>query len=157
MGGIAGVQGEFPAALLQRMTDTLAHRGPDGEGALWLDVPDEMRTGLGHRRLAIIDLSTAGCQPMVLGAIALIFNGEIYNYRELRAELAAAGHRFSTQTDSEVLLHLYERDGIECLHRLNGIFAFAIHDARTRGRPDGVPRGALFLARDQAGVKPLYF
>jgi asparagine synthase (glutamine-hydrolysing) len=89
-------------------------------------------------------------------ALTLVFNGEIYNYRELRAELTAAGRRFTTQTDSEVLLQLYERDGIECLNRLNGIFAFAIHDARTEGRPAGVERGALFLARDQAGVKPLY-
>ena len=157
MCGIAGVQGEFPADLLQRMTDRVAHRGPDGEGALWLDVPNEMRTGLGHRRLAIIDLSAAGCQPMVLGAIALVFNGEIYNYRELRAELAAAGHRFTTQTDSEVLLHLYQRDGLDMLRHLNGIYAFAIHDARISGRPAGVGRGALFLARDQIGVKPLYY
>src|SRR5580693_6950205 len=104
MCGIAGVQGDFPADLLQRMTDKVAHRGPDGEGTLWLDVPDEMRTGLGHRRLAIIDLSAAGCQPMVLrpegaeasASITLVFNGEIYNYRELRAELTAAGHRFTT-------------------------------------------------------------
>jgi asparagine synthase (glutamine-hydrolysing) len=165
MCGIVGVQGLFPVDLLKRMTDMVAHRGPDGEGALWLDVPNEMRTGLGHRRLAIIDLSAAGCQPMVLqpqgaskdAALTLIFNGEIYNYRELRAELAAAGHRFATQTDSEVLLHLYERDGLDMLRRLNGIFAFAIHDARTTGRPDGVERGALFLARDQVGVKPLYY
>ena len=90
-------------------------------------------------------------------AVTLVFNGEIYNYRELRAELAAAGHRFTTQTDSEVLLHLYQRDGLDMLGRLNGIFAFAIHDARARDRPAGVDRGALFLARDQAGVKPLYF
>ena len=163
MCGIVGVQGDFPADLLKRMTDCVAHRGPDGEGALWIDTPKETRTGLGHRRLAIIDLSAAGCQPMVLrpqdadGAITLVFNGEIYNYRELRAELTAAGHGFTTQTDSEVLLHLYERDGLDMLGRLNGIFAFAIHDARTRGRPSGVERGALFLARDQAGVKPLYF
>ena len=165
MCGIAGVQGEFPADLLQRMTDKVAHRGPDGEGALWLDVPDEMRTGLGHRRLAIIDLSAAGCQPMVLrpegadasASITLVFNGEIYNYRELRAELTAAGHRFTTQTDSEVLLHLYQRDGLDMLRQLNGIYAFAIHDARISGRPDGVGRGALFLARDQIGVKPLYY
>jgi asparagine synthase (glutamine-hydrolysing) len=146
------------------MTDSVAHRGPDGEGELWIDVPNETQTGLGHRRLAIIDLSSAGCQPMVLppsgaagASITLVFNGEIYNYRELRAELAAAGHRFTTQTDSEVLLHLYERDGLDSLDRLNGIFAFAIHDARAHGRPPGVERGALFLARDQAGVKPLYF
>src|SRR5882724_2789420 len=158
MCGIVGVQGRFPAELLKRMTDRVAHRGPDGEGAVWLDVPNEMPTGLGHRRLAIIDLSAAGCQPMFLrptdavdGALALVFNGEIYNYRELRAELAAAGHRFTTQTDSEVLLHLYERDGLDMLGRLNGIFAFAIHDARTHGRPAGVGRGALFLVRDQVG------
>jgi asparagine synthase (glutamine-hydrolysing) len=165
MCGIVGVQGDFHAGLLKRMTDCVAHRGPDGEGALWIDVPQEARTGLGHRRLAIIDLSAAGCQPMVLrpagadagAALTLVFNGEIYNYRELREELAAAGHRFSTQTDSEVLLHLYERHGLDALNRLNGIFAFAIHDARIAGRPSGVARGALFLARDQAGVKPLYF
>src|SRR5580698_5888042 len=157
MCGIVGVQGDFPAGLLKRMTDCVAHRGPDGEGALWVDVPNEARTGLGHRRLAIIDLSAAGCQPMVLGDITLVFNGEIYNYRELRAELISAGHSFTTQTDSEVLLHLYQRDGLDMLGKLNGIFAFAIHDARTLGRPAGVERGALFLARDQAGVKPLYF
>jgi asparagine synthase (glutamine-hydrolysing) len=165
MCGIVGVQGEFPADLLKRMTDSVAHRGPDGEGALWIDIPNEAPTGLGHRRLAIIDLSAAGCQPMVLrqanaeegAAVTLVFNGEIYNYRELRAELAAAGHHFTTQTDSEVLLHLYERDGFQMLRQLNGIFAFAIHDARTYGRPVGVDRGALFLVRDQAGVKPLYF
>jgi asparagine synthase (glutamine-hydrolysing) len=165
MCGIVGVQGDFSADLLKRMTDSVAHRGPDGEGALWIDIPNEARTGLGHRRLAIIDLSAAGCQPMVLrprdaeegAALTLVFNGEIYNYRELRAELAAVGHRFATQTDSEVLLHLYERDGLDMLKRLNGIFAFAIHDARAHGRPSGVDRGALFLARDQAGVKPLYY
>ena len=165
MCGIVGVQGEFPSDLLKRMTDSVAHRGPDGEGALWIDTPGQRRTGLGHRRLAIIDLSAAGCQPMVLrppGAgddegLTLVFNGEIYNYRELRAELAAAGSRFVTQTDSEVILHLYQRDGLGMLDRLNGIFAFAIHDGRIQGRPAGVERGALFLARDQAGVKPLYF
>jgi asparagine synthase (glutamine-hydrolysing) len=165
MCGIVGVQGDFPADLLKRMTDSVAHRGPDGEGAVWIDVPNEARTGLGHRRLAIIDLSAAGYQPMILrprdadegAAVTLVFNGEIYNYRELRAELIAAGRRFTTQTDSEVLLHLYERDGLDMLKRLNGIFAFAIHDARVQGRPDGVDRGALFLARDQVGVKPLYY
>ncbi len=163
MCGIVGVQGDFPADLLKKMTDCVAHRGPDGEGAQWIETANEARTGLGHRRLAIIDLSAAGCQPMVLrppdadGAVTLVFNGEIYNYRELRDELAAAGHRFTTQTDSEVLLHLYERDGLDMLGRLNGIFAFAIHDGRARGRPAGVERGALFLVRDQAGVKPLYF
>src|ERR1700722_16164617 len=165
MCGIVGVQGDFTADLLKRMTNSVAHRGPDGEGELWIDVPDEPHTGLGHRRLAIIDLSAAGCQPMVLrtqdaedgGAVTLVFNGEIYNYRELRAELSAAGRRFTTQTDSEVLLQLYASEGLDMLKKLNGIFAFAIHDARLRGRPPGVDRGALFLARDQVGVKPLYY
>jgi asparagine synthase (glutamine-hydrolysing) len=165
MCGIVGVQGEFSAELLQRMTDSVAHRGPDGEGGQWIDIPDEPRTGLGHRRLAIIDLSAAGCQPMTLraagaddaAALTLVFNGEIYNYRELRADLSASGRRFTTQTDSEVLLHLYERDGLDMLQQLNGMFAFAIHDGRTHGRPAGVERGTLFLARDQAGVKPLYY
>jgi asparagine synthase (glutamine-hydrolysing) len=166
MCGITGFQGSFPADMLQRMTDMLAHRGPDGDGTTLLEVDGQPTTGLGHRRLAIIDLSAAGRQPMTVPAdvaggyqtdLTLVFNGEIYNYRELRAELAAAGHVFRTATDSEVLLHLYERDGLAMLDKLNGIFAFAIHDARSGGRPEGVERGSLFLARDQLGVKPLYY
>ena len=165
MCGIAGFQGDYPRELLATMTRAVAHRGPDGEGAVLLDSAGT-RSGLGHRRLAIIDLSDAGCQPMTIApdagggmqeGLTLVFNGEIYNYRELRAELCAEGHRFRTATDSEVLLHLYERDGLEMLTRLNGIFAFAIHDGRAAGRPAGVDRGALFVARDQLGIKPLYF
>ena len=148
------------------MTDAVAHRGPDGEGIALLTGDGQAPTGLGHRRLAIIDLSDAGHQPMTVApdagggmqqGLTLIFNGEIYNYRELRGELLAAGHAFHTATDSEVLLHLYERDGFGMLDKLNGIFAFAIHDARSAGRPAGVEQGALFLARDHLGVKPLYF
>jgi asparagine synthase (glutamine-hydrolysing) len=166
MCGIVGFQGSFSAELLQRMTRAVAHRGPDGEGAVVIEVDSQATSGLGHRRLAIIDLSAAGCQPMTVmpdsgggmrKGLTLVFNGEIYNYRELRAELIAHGHQFSTLTDSEVLLHLYERDGLQMLGRLNGIFAFAIHDAREDGRPDGVERGAFFLARDPLGVKPLYY
>lgn len=166
MCGIAGFQGDFSAQLLERMTATLAHRGPDGAGTELFQLAGEPLTGLGHRRLAIIDLSAAGLQPLTVvpdagggmhGGLTLVFNGEIYNYRELRAQLQAAGHRFATATDSEVLLHLYERDGLDMLAKLNGIFAFAIHDDRPEGRPGGVPRGALFLARDQIGVKPLYY
>lgn len=165
MCGIVGLQGNFDPALLDRMTKAVAHRGPDGEGRVWLQCPGAAKAGLGHRRLAIIDLSSAGCQPMTRRAagadaeeaLTLVYNGEIYNYRELKAELEAAGHKFSTQTDSEVLLQLYERYGLAALNRLNGIFAFAIHDARSSGRPEGMERGALFLARDQAGVKPLYY
>lgn len=148
------------------MTDAVAHRGPDSAGAVVLESADQPKTGLGHRRLSIIDLSSAGSQPMTVVAdagggmregLTLVYNGEIYNYRELRKELIAAGHHFRTETDSEVLLHLYERDGLSMLNRLNGIFAFAIHDARAEGRPEGVERGALFLARDHLGVKPLYY
>jgi asparagine synthase (glutamine-hydrolysing) len=123
-------------------------------------------TGLGHRRLAIIDLSAAGRQPMTVVAdagggmqsgLTLTYNGEIYNYRELRDELLADGHEFASGTDSEVLLHLYEKHGLRMLERLNGIFAFAIHDARPAGRPPEVPQGSLFIARDPLGVKPLYY
>jgi asparagine synthase (glutamine-hydrolysing) len=166
MCGITGFQGSFDESLLQAMTAAVAHRGPDGCGGVLLRAVGQPLTALGHRRLAIIDLSAAGQQPMtpdpdpggaMQAGLTLTFNGEIYNYRELRAELSADGHRFRTATDSEVLLHLYERDGLGMLGRLNGIFAFTIHDAREAGRPEGVERGALFLARDPLGVKPLYY
>jgi asparagine synthase (glutamine-hydrolysing) len=148
------------------MTSAVAHRGPDGEGCTIVRVENAPDTGLGHRRLAIIDLSACGAQPMrarpdVGGGwregLTLVYNGEIYNFRELRAELENDGHAFFSRTDSEVLLHLYERDGLEMFKQLNGIFALAIHDARDDGRPPGVPRGTLVLARDHIGVKPLYF
>jgi asparagine synthase (glutamine-hydrolysing) len=166
MCGIAGYQGSFDEALLPAMTSAVAHRGPDGSGGVVLRGAGEAPTALGHRRLAIIDLSSAGQQPMTAdpdpgggmrGGLTLTFNGEIYNYRELRAELSAQDHHFRTATDSEVLLHLYERDGVDMLGQLNGIFAFAIHDGRDAGRPEGVGRGALFIARDPLGVKPLYY
>ncbi|HVO47313.1 MAG TPA: asparagine synthase (glutamine-hydrolyzing), partial [Steroidobacteraceae bacterium] len=166
MCGIVGFQGDFAAGLLGSMTDAVAHRGPDGSGTQVIRVEGQPDTGLGHRRLAIIDLSPAGLQPMTVApdaggghqsGLTLTFNGEIYNYRELRAELAAQGHQFRSASDSEVLLHLYERDGLAMLSRLNGIFAFAIHDNRPAGRPAEVARGALFIARDQLGVKPLYY
>lgn len=165
MCGIAGYQGEFAPGLLQRMTDAVAHRGPDGQGASTVGT-GRATTGLGHRRLAIIDLTSAGAQPMCShedaaggsqGGLTLVYNGEIYNFRELRAELESAGHTFVSRTDTEVLLHLYERDGLTMMGKLNGIFAFAILDARAAGRPEGVARGSLVLARDHIGVKPLYF
>lgn len=165
MCGIVGFQGDYSAELLQRMTDTVAHRGPDGEGIVTFELLGQAPTGLGHRRLAIIDLSDAGLQPMSLDGgqrirpddVTLSFNGEIYNYRELRDVLMARGHRFRTASDSEVLLHLYQEYGTAMLTRLNGIFAFAIHDGREWGRPEGVERGALFVARDHLGVKPMYY
>jgi asparagine synthase (glutamine-hydrolysing) len=106
--------------------------------------------GLGHRRLAILDLSPAGRQPMadVAGELQIVFNGEIYNFREVRGELEPRGHRFRSQTDTEVILAAYREWGTDCLSRLNGMFAFALYDA---------PRRQLFLARDRAGEKPLYY
>src|SRR5205085_7694525 len=112
---------------------------------------------LGHRRLAIIDLSDAGRQPIGNedGAIQVVFNGEIYNYRELRRDLESRGHRFASATDTEVLVHLYEEKGERLLDDLNGMFAFALYDARG-GPHGGSPGGRLFAARDETGIKPLY-
>lgn len=131
--------------LLLKMCRTLAHRGPDGEG-----IYVKGHVGLGHRRLAIIDLSEAGRQPMPNedGSLWITFNGEIYNFQELRADLVGRGHRFRSRTDTEVILHLYEEEGVECLKRLRGMFAFAIWDEKTK---------RLFLARDRLGKKPLFY
>ena len=133
------------AALLERMRDCLTHRGPDDAG-LYL----KGDVGLGVRRLAILDTTSAGHQPMANhdGTLWVVFNGEIYNYVELAEELRRAGHRLVSSSDTEVLLHLYEQFGKECLHRLNGMFAFAVWDARER---------LLFAARDRLGIKPFYF
>ena len=127
---------------IERMCDAIAHRGPDGQG-VWTGPG----VGLGHRRLSIIDLAGSP-QPMASadGRAMLVFNGEIYNYRELRAELRALGATFRTDGDSEVILAAWQRWGPDCLPRLNGMFAFAIYDLDTR---------SLFLARDRLGVKPL--
>ena len=129
---------------LKRMTDAVAHRGPDGEGH-WI----EGNVGLGHRRLAIIDLSPAGHQPMASAdhRYLLSYNGEVYNFRELRAELEAKGYWFRSQTDSEVVLNALAEWGVEALNRFNGMFAFALWDRNER---------RLLLARDRYGIKPLY-
>jgi asparagine synthase (glutamine-hydrolysing) len=149
MCGIVGVAGEVRVSrdLLVAMRDSVRHRGPDDEGVWWS--PDG-RVGLGHRRLAIIDLSAMGRQPMTdtTGDLQIVFNGEIYNYLELRAELEGAGHRFRTATDTEVILEAYRAWGDGCLARLNGMFALALYDR---------PRERLLLARDPAGEKPLYY
>jgi asparagine synthase (glutamine-hydrolysing) len=148
MCGIAGFEGRFDPTILDDMGASIAHRGPDDDGIYY-----DPRQGIGlvHRRLSIIDLSAAGHQPMFSddGQVAVIFNGEIYNFRELRSELQERGHRFRGTSDTEVLLALYLIDGEEkMLPRLNGVFAFAIRDSRSQ---------SLFIARDGMGVKPLYY
>src|SRR5450759_1336274 len=132
---------------LLRIREAMINRGPDGAG-LWLS--SDNRVGLAHRRLAIIDLSDTGAQPMATadGKLRITFNGEIYNYRELRKELEAKGYRFHSNSDTEVLLHLYADRGEEMVHALRGMYAFGIWDAREK---------SLFLARDPFGVKPLYY
>lgn len=147
MCGIAGFFGNYSGESLERAGRAIAHRGPDADG-IWFDMGAGI--GLAHRRLSILDLSSSGAQPMVSddGAVVLVFNGEIYNFRELRAELEASGHQFRGHSDTEVLLHLYLVHGEAMLSRLNGIFAFALWDKRKQ---------SLFVARDALGVKPLYF
>lgn len=131
--------------ILQKMTDAIAHRGPDGEGH-WI----EGNVGIGHRRLAILDLSPAGHQPMISTdhRYVLSFNGEIYNFRELRTELEAAGYWFRSKTDSEVVLHALTYWGTGALLKFNGMFALALWDRKAR---------TLLLARDRYGIKPLYY
>ena len=144
--GIFNLNGEpVSPVILRRMTDSIAHRGPDGEGFY-----SDGFLGFGHRRLAIIDLSPAGHQPMISHdqQIVLSYNGEIYNFQELRAELEVLGHQFRSKTDSEVVLNAWREWGTDCVTRFNGMFAFAIWDKREQ---------ALFLVRDRYGIKPLYY
>jgi asparagine synthase (glutamine-hydrolysing) len=148
MCGIAGILelggDAVSPAILQRMTDAIAHRGPDGEGH-WI----EGAIGFGHRRLAIIDLSPGGHQPMMSAdhRFVITYNGEIYNFKELRAELQTAGYWFRSNSDTEVLLHALAHWGTEVLARLNGMFALALWDRKEK---------KLLLARDRYGIKPLY-
>jgi asparagine synthase (glutamine-hydrolysing) len=147
MCGFVAFSGGFEMGALQAGLRAIAHRGPDDSG-VWADAPAGV--GLGHVRLSILDLSPMGHQPMASadGQVVIAFNGEIFNFRELRADLEARGHAFRGHSDTEVLLHLYMAEGEAMLPRLNGMFAFAIWDAR---------RQALFVARDDMGVKPLYY
>src|SRR6266545_3206537 len=149
MCGIFGVCGDHAdgvesLGVLRAMGEALIHRGPDEGGA-----HTEPGVGLGMRRLSIIDLKT-GHQPIANEdrSVWVVFNGEIYNYRELTADLLARGHRFSTASDTETLVHLYEEHGADCVRHLRGMFAFALWDSR---------RKALLLARDHLGIKPLYY
>lgn len=149
MCGIAGFSGNFDKILLGKMNALIAHRGPDDAGEIFFA---NAQVGLAHRRLSIIDVSTVGHQPMTVHCgvckphLWLTYNGELYNYRDLRRDLIAKGHTFHSQTDSEVLLHLYTEYGIKMLKHLNGMFAFALFDG-----------DALFIARDGLGIKPLYY
>ena len=139
-------------ALLKRMCKSLAYRGPNDEGVFInsRSQNSKIQVGLGHTRLSVIDLSDAGHQPMCNEeeTIWLVFNGEVYNFKELRTELETKGHRFRSNTDSEVVIHLYEEEGIDCLKRLNGMFAFCIWDKRLE---------KLWLCRDRLGIKPLVY
>jgi asparagine synthase (glutamine-hydrolysing) len=141
--------GTIDPTILRRMGHPLKHRGPDDEGEMILD-SSEPSVGLGHKRLSIIDLSPAGKQPMANEdeTIWITFNGEIYNFREIRKELEGKGHKFRSHSDTEVIVHLYEELGTKCLERLNGMFAFALWDGKQK---------SLFLARDRTGKKPLHY
>jgi asparagine synthase (glutamine-hydrolysing) len=150
MCGIIGIAGGQPIAdrgWLAVGRDSMQHRGPDAAGEQW---SADGRVGLGFRRLAIIDLSAAGHQPMsdAGGDLSIVFNGEIYNFEDLKLELTKRGHRFRTKTDTEVILAAYSEWNTDCLAHLNGMFAFALHDRR---------RDELFIARDRAGEKPLFY
>jgi asparagine synthase (glutamine-hydrolysing) len=143
LAGVVDLQRPPEREAVERMLDELAHRGPDGRGIFADD-----GVCLGHLRLAILDLSDAGLQPMRDGELQLLHNGEIYNYIELREELRAHGHRFSTGTDSEVILAAYREWGEACVERFNGMWAFVIWDASRR---------TLFCSRDRFGIKPFYY
>jgi len=145
MCGICGYAGmERDEGLLRSMTERLRHRGPDDDGIFL-----HAHVGLGMRRLSIIDVS-GGAQPIYneRRSVVLVANGEIYNYRELMADLERRGHRFATRSDVETIVHLYEEHGIGGLEYLRGMFAFALYDAEA---------DRLFLARDRLGIKPLYY
>src|SRR5258706_6258263 len=152
MCGISGLANWGDGETLARMTHVQTHRGPDDTGLWERRFPDGGYIGLGSRRVAILDLSPDGHMPMSNedGSVWITYNGEIYNFAELRRELEGKGHRFRSHTDTEAVIHLYEEYGADCLNRLNGMFAFAICDLRGSS-----PR--LFVARDHFGIKPLYY
>ena len=148
MCGIVGVwdfKNRIDKDILKRMRDLLKHRGPDDKG-IYID----NHIGVAHRRLSIIDLTKAGHQPMSNenNSIWITYNGEIYNFKELRKYLKKKGHRFKSNTDTEVVIHAYEEYGFDCLKKFNGMFAFAIWDSNKK---------QIFLARDRIGQKPLVY
>ena len=150
MCGIAGIvrftkKYNPDSEIIKKMTISLSHRGPDNQG-LWSDA----HASLGHARLSIIDLSETGNQPMLSidKRYVLVYNGELYNYQELKEDLEKCGHKFRGRSDTEVLLQMLLSEGVKCLPKLNGIFAFALWDREDK---------TLLIARDRFGVKPLYF
>src|SRR5438067_13703933 len=150
MCGITGFIGPRNKSLkedLISMTSALSHRGPDGEGFCIHEV-DDSAVGLGHRRLSIIDLSAAANQPMHYDGLHIIFNGEIYNYNEIRKTLIIKGHEFATHSDTEVILHSWREWGMDAIQQWHGMFAIAIFDEKSN---------ELICIRDRAGVKPLHY
>lgn len=133
--------------MLRSMNRTLAHRGPDGEG-YFFEENNLFQLGLGHRRLSIIDLTNAGHQPMIYKHLTIVFNGEMYNYAEVKNELVQSGHTFESHSDTEVILHAFEEWGSDCIHKFIGMFAFVIFNQENR---------ELYAFRDRAGVKPFYY
>lgn len=150
MCGIAGFidfSGRSSRETLVSMTDTMVHRGPDGSDYLFVEEPIA-QLGFGHRRLAILELSELGRQPMTWNQFTIVFNGEIYNFQEIKHELSALGHQFKAESDTEMILHAYAQWGVKCLDRFIGMFAFVLYDQDKK---------EVFIARDRAGVKPFFY
>ena len=145
--GIIDFAKQSSSEVLVAMTNTLQHRGPDGSG-VELMLENDCQIGLGHRRLSIIDLSENAKQPMWFSQFAITFNGEIYNYQEIKLELESLGHVFESSSDTEMILHAFSEWKEECLHKFIGMFAFTIFDKKEQ---------TVFCARDRTGVKPFYY
>lgn len=145
--GAIDYTGSLNETIVRRCTDTMSHRGPDDSG-YFVEPAGEAVIGIGHRRLSIIDLSLLGHQPMHFEHLTMTYNGEIYNYRDIRSELKQAGYSFASQSDTEVVLKAFHKWGIKCVEKFRGMFALAIYDRHS---------GEIILLRDRAGVKPLYY
>ncbi|MFL5774246.1 MAG: asparagine synthetase B family protein, partial [Flavisolibacter sp.] len=145
--GFADFKKNSSQAMLESMSCAVPHRGPDGQG-VYFTSSENAQVGLGHRRLSIIDLSSAANQPMHYNGLHLIFNGEIYNYNEIRDELISLGHKFSTHSDTEVILHSWEQWKEKCIDRWRGMFSIVMYDEGNQ---------ELICIRDRAGVKPFHY
>ncbi|OQX73156.1 MAG: asparagine synthase (glutamine-hydrolyzing), partial [Campylobacteraceae bacterium 4484_4] len=150
MCGIAGFvdfKAQSSEVLLRKMTERLHHRGPD-DGGIFFTERNGVQIGLGHRRLSILDLSSHGHQPMAFEGVQIVYNGEVYNFKEIREDLEREGYRFDSASDTEVILKSYHRWGLDALKRFNGMFAIAIFDSG---------KNRCYLIRDRSGIKPLYW